>query len=80
MDDTNMRLTGVASGDGTYTYTAVNSSSYELSVTIGGQTQPLAQGQSTDFTLAASTAYFDFSGGNVTFTSAGNMVIFADRS
>jgi hypothetical protein len=79
MPDPATLLTGAAAGPGTYAYTAVNNSGYTLSVTIGGQTKTLAPGGSADFTLATSTAYFDFSGGNVTFTRAGNTVTFVNR-
>jgi hypothetical protein len=79
MNDPAMLLTGVDAGGGTYTYTAVNNSGYGLSVTLGGQTKALAPGDSVSFTLTASAAYFDFSGGNVTFTGAGNTVTFRDR-
>ncbi|MDR2374879.1 MAG: hypothetical protein LBD96_00405, partial [Treponema sp.] len=80
MPDPGSLLAGVESGDGNYTYTAINNSGYSLSVSIGGQTKTLAPGGSSAvFALETSTAYVDFSGGNVTFTAAGGTVTFTDR-
>jgi hypothetical protein len=63
---------GADAGDGTYTYRFVNDSGYNVLVTIGGVTKS----GSSIFTLDVPYTYFDYSGGNVTFTKETGLVTF----
>jgi hypothetical protein len=64
--------------NGSYTYRFYNNSGYSLTVSIGGQSQAINAGADYIFTLNVSSAYMDFSGGNVTFTKGTGTVTFTN--
>jgi hypothetical protein len=62
-----------------YAFAFFNRSSYNLTVTLAGQTQLINVGDDYTFFLYTSHAYFDYSGGNVTFFRDIGTVTFLDR-
>jgi hypothetical protein len=71
-------IQGMAAGGGQYSYRFVNTSGYALTVTVEGQTFGLStSGGEKTITLDKAEVYFDYYGGNVTFTRATGLVTFS---
>jgi hypothetical protein len=71
-------IQGTAVGNGQYTYRFVNTSGYALTVTVEGETFGLStSGGEKTITLSSAQVYFDYYGGNVTFTRATGLVTFS---
>jgi hypothetical protein len=69
---------GADAGGGKYTYRFVNSSGYSLTVTVEGQTFQLGSGGGDKtVTLDKPKVYFDYYGGNVTYTRTTGLVTFS---
>jgi hypothetical protein len=70
-------MDGSGIGGGNYTYTFNNPTGYDLTVEIAGQTIDLPRADRIKtITLPQATAYFDFYGGNVTYTRSTGLVMF----
>jgi hypothetical protein len=71
-------IQGADLGGGQYSYRFVNTSGYALTITIEGQTFGLPSGGAEKtVTLDKAEVYFDYYGGNVTFTRAPGVVTFS---
>jgi hypothetical protein len=72
-------LTGTNNGSGAYTYRVVNNSGYAITVSFKDGPDNItvaASGGDETITWAEPKLYFDYSGGNVSFTVSGNTVTF----
>jgi hypothetical protein len=69
-------VNGAGIGGGNYTYTFNNPTGYALTVEIAGQTVSVPVSSSRTVTLPQATAYFDFYGGNATYTRSTGLVTF----
>jgi hypothetical protein len=68
---------GVDAGGGQYSYQFINTSGYDLIVTVGGQDYSLIRnGGQTTVALSSSSTYFAVSGGNITYTKETGKVTF----
>jgi hypothetical protein len=71
-------IEGAAAAGGKYTYRFLNTSGYDLTITVEGQTLDLSRNAPDQtVTLDKALVYFDYYGGNVTFTSAPGLVTFS---
>jgi microcystin-dependent protein len=78
MPNPELLIQGADAGNGQYTYRFYNASGYLLTITVEGQTFELAtNGGEHTVTLDKASVYFDYYGGNVTFTRAIGLVTFS---
>jgi hypothetical protein len=80
--DNARKLAGAGNGSGGYTYQFVNNSGYELTISVailnGAFTaHTVAVGTTGTITLSEAEAYFDYSGGSVSYVIAGNRATFS---
>jgi hypothetical protein len=78
MPNPNLLIQGLDAGEGDYTYRFLNTSGYDLTILLGEQTLDLSRSNPDQtITLNAAFVYFDYYGGNVTFTRATGLVTFS---
>jgi hypothetical protein len=78
MPNPDLLIQGAAVGNGQYTYRFVNTSGYALTVTVEGETFGLStSGGEKTITLSSAQVYFNYYGGNVTYTRATGLVTFS---
>jgi hypothetical protein len=78
MPNPDLLIQGADAGNGQYSYQFINSSGYDLGVTVEGQTFSLVRGggQKT-ITLSSPSTYFSVSGGSVTYTKEVGKITFS---
>jgi hypothetical protein len=77
MPNPDLLIQGASAGGGQYNYRFVNNSGYDLTITIEGQSYELLHNSEKTITLSSAQVYFDYYGGNVTFTRATGLVTFS---
>jgi hypothetical protein len=80
--DERRSLTGTGNGSGGYIYRFVNTSGYAITVSFKDGPAAItvaASGGEGTLTWTASTLYFNYSGGNVSFSVSGNTVTFKTK-
>ncbi|MDR1586274.1 MAG: hypothetical protein LBS57_02325 [Treponema sp.] len=70
-------IQGTLVGGGQYNYRFVNNSGYDLTLAIEGQSYEVLRNAERTITLDKAQVYFDYYGGNVTFTKAPGLVTFS---
>lgn len=77
MPNPDLLIYGADVGSGQYSYQFINTSGYDLTVTVGGQDYSLIRnGGQTTVTLSSPSTYFAVYGGNITYTKETGKVTF----
>jgi hypothetical protein len=63
-------------GNGPYSYQFINTSGYDLTIVVEGESRSLLRNAQTTFMLSSPTTYFAVSGGNITYTKEVGTVTF----
>jgi hypothetical protein len=79
MPNPDMLVHGQDTGGGQWSYTFINNSGYALTVTLaGGEPFAVGIGLTVAKTLGSSSAYIDYTGGNVVFVNTSGTVVFSN--